>query len=749
MKQCFYAVIALVLFPAATGLAQQNTPPDPSGARHTAEPAITTDEPGGLIHLDAIVTDPSGAPVSGLRLEDFTLLDNGQPTKILAFNASDAKPDPPSRPIQSRLILVLDAIDLDGLSAELARNESVAFQRYLRRNGGHLTRPVSVFLINDRGLWTVENPDGDGNTMADDILHNQLKLIRPFRDSQLTPSINLAHDSPAVFGLKSIAQIATAERRDPGRKIMVWVGPSWGLGPGLYNASRTKENPLDTKIWFSTLLREARIVFFSLAVAQNDPRAGKYADPTDEVNTVNARPRANDMSWDRKQLALESGGLAYEATFDIAQQIASSVRDADSFYTLTFDPAHADAPNEYHDLKIVIHKPGLTARTNAGYYDHAWYGIDRYPAAHTLTVQQLEQMLSAGRSTSDAEFARQLSSSELTERLSEAKLLSLETAARGKRTREALQILADVSAFLDPPPDEILPTAPPDADAQRHMLSLTEEYLSTTIHKLPNYIAERTTARYQETPQFAPGSFDASFDASSDASSRISFDTAEPRQLHLTDTLTSTVYYREGSEVADPPKSHGHRERGAGSVLATYGTFGPLLAGVLNAIHRHTDLVWIRWEQGTSGPVAVFRYSIPAELSHYQVQACCLTDGDGRSLFSHFVGYHGQIAIDPQTGAVLSLEYSAAPKSTTPAGQSKILIQYAPVDIGGVKYICPVRSISLLRARSVAHASAWDESFLTYGPYATMLNEIEFSKYRHFGSAVRILPGFTPAPDDK
>jgi hypothetical protein len=77
------------------------------------------------------------------------------------------------------------------------------------------------------------------------------------------------------------------------------------------------------------------------------------------------------------------------------------------------------------------------------------------------------------------------------------------------------------------------------------------------------------------------------------------------------------------------------------------------------------------------------------------------------------------------------------------------MIEYGPVEIGGTKYICPVRSISVMRNRSVINASEWDESFMTYGPYATMLNDTEFSNYHLFGSTARILPGFTAAPDDK
>src|SRR5260370_12397807 len=121
---------------------------------------------------------------------------------------------------------------------------------------------------------------------------------------------------------------------------------------------------------------------------------------------------------------------------------------------------------------------------------------------------QLEQMRAADRSASDAEFARHLAALELSQRLSETKASALVTAARGKRTREALRILADASVFLDPPVEEIPAAAPPDADAQRRMLSLTAEYLSATIHKLPNYLARQTTVRYQETRQLARGSID-------------------------------------------------------------------------------------------------------------------------------------------------------------------------------------------------------------------------------------------------
>ena len=47
----------------------------------SAEP----DSSDGLVQLDVTVTDQSGSPVPGLKAEDFTLLDNGQPQKLVSF----------------------------------------------------------------------------------------------------------------------------------------------------------------------------------------------------------------------------------------------------------------------------------------------------------------------------------------------------------------------------------------------------------------------------------------------------------------------------------------------------------------------------------------------------------------------------------------------------------------------------------------------------------------------------------------
>jgi hypothetical protein len=175
--------------------------------------------------------------------------------------------------------------------------------------------------------------------------------------------------------------------------------------------------------------------------------------------------------------------------------------------------------------------------------------------------------------------------------------------------------------------------------------------------------------------------------------------------------------------------------------------FGPLLSAASDAMTVPNSLSWARWEKSANGGRrAVFRYKIPAPKSRYKAGGCCLPDGNGTIGFAGRTGYHGELAVDAESGAILRLQVEADLQGFVPLDRSEIMIAYGPVEIGGKTYICPIRSVSIWRARSVPTLSEWDESFRTWGPYATMLNDISFDKYHIFRSESRLIPGFTMTP---
>jgi VWFA-related protein len=356
-------------------------------------------------------------------------------------------------------------------------------------------------------------------------------------------------------------------------------------------------------------------------------------------------------------------------------------------------------------------------------------------AANRVTVEQLQQLLTASKAKPDADLAKQLSGLELTERLSSASLARLEATLPGQNARQALVELADASAFLDPPAAEIPSRPTPEIAEQRRMLALTVAYVVKTIPQLPNFFATRDTNRFEDTPQVQAGA---------------SFVPYQP--LHPIGTTTATVLYRDGKEAIDtgaskkpPPMTQG---------LTTMGVFGPILSTVLLDAAQN-KLAWARWEQGPAGPQAVFTYAVPKEKSHYEVNYCCVAEQSAIVAanllpFRRVVGYHGEMAIDPDAGTILRLVAEADLKPTDPVVRAGIMVEYGPIEIGGKTYYCPVRSVSAAKAQSLQ----FDPNFKfplanQLQPLKTSLNDVAFNQYHVFRADAQVLTeaaAVQPAP---
>lgn len=696
-------------------------------AQRLSEPSQpTSDAAEGRIKLDVVVTDNSGNPVSGLESKDFTLLDNGERSRIVSvqtFNGANAKPDPPVE-----VILVIDAASH---SSQLDPDVQPEVERFLRRNGGRLVQPVSIYRFSDTGLWVTPQASTDGNALVAEISHiSRLREIVPDRENRKS-EVGQSSSSPAFrnpffhprSALEALGSIVLEERRKPGRKLLIWVGYGGPVG----------EDSFDWITEFSTRIREAHIALYSVMFWLNPARSFPYQE---SLKGVKSARQSNPSDLALEVLAAQSGGRVFEDTSDMAGMIDKCVEDASAFYTVTFNPPQTDQVDDYHDLRIQVDKPGLVARTNSGYYDQPVYYDQPYVAALRVTVDQLEQSLVKARGAFDAETARQLSSTELTEQLTSARLASWKTRVPGAKSWAALVALADTSAFLDPPHAEVSAGPAPDPTAQRQMQSKTIDYLLQKIPKLPDFFAERTTVRYREPAIQEGHTWKTSMG---------------DRSLHLAGSSRATILYRNGYEAVDSIKGS-KSEKGKGSLYAK-GMFGPILrAAILDAVR--SDLIWSRWQQGTDGPRAVFRYSVPKEKSHFEVTYCCLLDdGAGSGAFQDLPGYQGEIEIDPESGAVLrmtmepDLELNLHPN--LPILRTGIVVEYGPVDIGGTSHICLLKTIAILRERTIFDLPEWGERFKTYGAFETMLDDSSFGEYHMFRGQARVLSGFDDAPEKK
>lgn len=66
--------------------------------------------------------------------------------------------------------------------------------------------------------------------------------------------------------------------------------------------------------------------------------------------------------------ATHSGGRVLVTGHSIVNEINDAMRDAGSYYELTYEAPAADGPNEYHDVNVRVNQPGAIVQTLSGYY---------------------------------------------------------------------------------------------------------------------------------------------------------------------------------------------------------------------------------------------------------------------------------------------------------------------------------------------------------------------------------------------
>jgi VWFA-related protein len=218
-------------------------------------------------------------------------------------------------------------------------------------------------LLTDQGV-EVEPPSTDGNELGKYVEQIGVRLRAITQTAGAWGDVERLQTSVQV--MMSIAQ---NEAQTPGRKLLIWTSPGWPMLEGvmLQGSSKEQQGTFNEIVQLSTKLREARIFVYSVSSLQN-PGLGStlYEDFLKGVKTPES---ANAPNLALKVLAVQSGGRALSPFGDLADEINSCIQDAGAFYTLSFDPPRTNHANEYHELHVKIDKPGLTARTNTGYYD--------------------------------------------------------------------------------------------------------------------------------------------------------------------------------------------------------------------------------------------------------------------------------------------------------------------------------------------------------------------------------------------
>jgi VWFA-related protein len=351
-----------------------------SAPRMAAQQVDSGVHPGERVYVDAVVTQASGTPVSGLQQEDFRLSDNGVPQTITSFTAVS------SRDAQISVIVVLD---LRGSSRELATTvEDV--KRFLRGGGGELAYPTTLEFVTNKGLELRGGPSRDGNAISASLKKPAVSTLNV--EDLLDPR---KREERFAVSFPAFASLVATERDKPGRKIIIWISPGW---PPVVNsdfdrrATKRQVQQLQLQMFGNVVqltrqlyqgqttvysvsppsLGDSDLGFTNCSINTNCPM---YLGQPGRVTDYPAIQSSSDIRWDELELrpiALRSGGLALYSGHDLASTLRQCIAETAPFYELSFDPMLSDAPNKYHSLNVQVAKPGLAARARRGYYSQPW-----------------------------------------------------------------------------------------------------------------------------------------------------------------------------------------------------------------------------------------------------------------------------------------------------------------------------------------------------------------------------------------
>ena len=333
-------------------------------------------------------------------------------------------------------------------------------------------------------------------------------------------------------------------------------------------------------------------------------------------------------------------------------------------------------------------------------------------AQQSMSVAQLKEMIrsSIELKQSDKAVASFLKNVTLTDKLDDRVIEQMQGQGIGQKTLKALDDLRDNSANLKPPTKQELAAAapktykqppPPDSLHQRELLDQMRQYASSYTQNLPNFLCAQVTRRY------------------------VGFRGEDPNRLM--DTVTAKLSYNEGREdykvyLVNDRMVNTSIDKLGGAIST--GEFGSLMKDVFDPATK-ADFGWDHWGRLRGRNLAVFNYFIDSGHSHFTLDY-------ERGAQRIVTAYKGLIYADQYTGVIYQITFNAVDVPPGfPIRKAQTKLDYDFVDIGGSKYLVP------LKARVLMHTA----------DNVNTRNEQEFTLYRKFGTESNIT--FTPPPLDE
>ena len=383
-----------------------------------------------MVVVDVVATDRSGNPITDLKPEDFTVLEDGSPQQVRSFsfqNPAEVAPPADSAPLSApqlpehvftnvpayRAAGPLNVILVDALNSTLLNQMNVRdemFKLLLKLPAG---RPVAIYALGEK-LQILQDFTSDPKILRDALTHYKdrapQQLKNPVGDpisqafilttlpsassvrSYLSYTQNAASvgaDARVAITLDALQAIARSLSAYPGRKNLIWLSASFPL---LLNvdgrmklggqASERNYEPQLARMAEAVMSAQvavypvdargmASVSFLEASGASQHPLGRGYSDGSG----VGIEPVAADLADElmaahatMNTLAERTGGKAFYNTNALDKAVLAGMDDGATYYTLGYYPTSRQWDGKFRKIQIKTARADVKLRYRSGYF---------------------------------------------------------------------------------------------------------------------------------------------------------------------------------------------------------------------------------------------------------------------------------------------------------------------------------------------------------------------------------------------
>lgn len=315
------------------------------------------EEPRLPVLVPLVVNDARGESIRNLVAAELEITENGTSRQIGSLNFHGPAP--------RRITILLDEYHVSpGAHTDRVRAAAMSFIDQYLRQGDTVTvvRPPGHYQAALPGIEPARDAvrqftGRKGDYAAQGAFESEYMSVAPAPASRQRAQVVRA----------ALESVATAMRPDDGSKALIVV--TEGFAEGEPTRSRTTT--------LRSIARAARLA--NVPVYILDPSV--------------ARPSDSPLNDAWRTIAIQTGGLLFEAGTELDQSFARIAADLDARYLVSFEPSGRQ-DGSFHGIKVAVKRKGAVVRAPAGYW--APFGASRFPPPVTRSTAHLRTPHSTG-----------------------------------------------------------------------------------------------------------------------------------------------------------------------------------------------------------------------------------------------------------------------------------------------------------------------------------------------------------------